>query len=62
MKQKKDNRGGARQGAGRHKTGRDFQVCLKLSKEAYDTLKQFKNRSAYIDELIKQHKVKKAGI
>lgn len=57
MKQKKDNRGGARQGAGRKKTGREYQVCLKLSKEAYVTLKQFKNRSAYIDELIKTYAI-----
>ena len=55
MKQKKDNRGGRRQGSGRKKLGRDYQVCIKLSKEAYDTLKQLKNRSAYIDELIKNY-------
>lgn len=54
MKQKKDNRGGRRQGSGRKRLGRDCQVCLKLSKQAYDILKKFKNRSAYIDELIKR--------
>lgn len=52
---RKDKRGGARQGAGRPKTDREYQLCIRLSKEAYDTLKQFKNRSAYVDELIKTY-------
>lgn len=57
MKQKKDNRGGRRQGSGRKKLGRDYQICLKLSKQAYDVLKQIKNKSAMVDELIKNYKL-----
>lgn len=57
MEQKKDNRGGRRQGSGRKKLGRDYQICLKLSKQAYDVLKQIKNKSAMVDELIKNYKL-----
>lgn len=57
MEQKKDKRGGRRQGSGRKKLGRDYQICLKLSKQAYDVLKQIKNKSAMVDELIKNYKL-----
>lgn len=57
MEQKKDNRGGRRQGSGRKKLGRDYQICLKLSKQAYDVLKKIKNKSAMVDELIKNYKL-----
>jgi hypothetical protein len=46
------NRGGARPGAGRHKTGRDIPVCFKITKEAYNILAQIKNKSEYINRIV----------
>lgn len=53
MEEVKKKRGGKRPGAGRPANGRNISIGLKISKEAYDILGKQKNRSKFIDELIK---------
>ena len=50
----KSKKGGARPGSGRPETGRNIRVCIKLSKEVVDYLRGIKNKSEYIDNLIRQ--------
>lgn len=47
-------RGGRRPGAGRPANNRNIMVAVRISKEAADILNTQKNKSEYIDELIKK--------
>ena len=50
-----ENYGGTRRGAGRPETDRKKMLGVRLSQEAFEKLCRLtKNKSAYIDELIKQ--------
>jgi len=49
-----NNWGGYREGGGRPKTDRNMAVTIRISQEAADILKAQKNKSEFIDTLIKQ--------
>lgn len=50
-----ENYGGTRRGAGRPETDRKKMLGVRLSQEAFEKLCRLtKNKSEYIDELIKQ--------
>ena len=51
----KHTRGGYREGGGRPATGRDLPVTVRISREAFDKLKAVKNKSEFIDKLIKDN-------
>lgn len=53
---KKSGRGGARPGSGRKALGKKA-VTLKLSPESIDKLAQVKNKSEFVDGLIKKAKL-----
>lgn len=55
MTEQTNKRGGARPGSGRPVTDRNIPVMVRLSQEAADKLKRLtRNKSEFIDELIKQ--------
>ena len=55
MKEKDKNWGGARDGAGRHPSGRNVPLMVRITQEANDKLNRLTdNKSEYIDTLIKQ--------
>jgi len=54
MKEKLSNRGGYREGGGRPPTGRSKSISVRISQEAHEILKPIKNKSEYIDKLIKE--------
>lgn len=55
MKEKDKNWGGARDGAGRHSSGRNVPLMVRITQEANDKLNRLTdNKSEYIDTLIKQ--------
>lgn len=51
----KHTRGGYREGGGRPATGRDFPVTVRISKEALEKLGTVRNKSEFIDRLIKEN-------
>lgn len=51
----KHTRGGYREGGGRPATGRDFPVTVRISKEALEKLGTIRNKSEFIDRLIKEN-------
>lgn len=51
---KKNTHGGYRPGGGRPPTNRNISVNFRISKEAADILNKQKNKSEYIDNLIKE--------
>ena len=53
---KKENRGGARPGAGRPRNGRTKAISLRISSEAYEIYQSWANKTEVIDTLIKQNK------
>lgn len=53
MEDKKQH-GGRRSGAGRPANGRNIMVGVRITKEAADILNAQHNKSAFIDNLIKQ--------
>ena len=46
--------GGYREGGGRPSTDRNVAISVRISQEANELLKQQKNKSEYIDRLIKE--------
>lgn len=46
--------GGYREGGGRPSTDRNIAISVRISQEANELLKQQKNKSEYIDRLIKE--------
>ena len=46
--------GGYREGGGRPATDRNVAISVRISQEANELLKQQKNKSEYIDRLIKE--------
>jgi hypothetical protein len=54
MEQQKKQRGGHRPGAGRPANDRSIMVGVRISQEAADILNAQKNKSEFIDNLIKQ--------
>jgi len=52
---KRSGRGGARPGSGRPALGKKA-MTFKLSKESYEKLQTIKNKSEYVDALIKAAK------
>lgn len=52
----KPSRGGVRPGAGRPETDRNIPINVRISQIAYDIYKDIKNKSEYIDNLIKNEK------
>lgn len=55
MEQQKKQRGGSRPGAGRPANDRSIMVGVRISKEAADILNAQKNKSEFIDNLIRNH-------
>lgn len=53
MEQQKKQRGGYRPGAGRPANDRNIMVAVRISQEAADILNAQKNKSEYIDNLIR---------
>jgi len=51
----KKQRGGSRPGAGRPANDRSIMVGVRISQEAADILNAQKNKSEYIDNLIRNH-------
>ena len=51
----KKKHGGRRSGAGRPTNDRNILVAVRISQEAADILNTQRNKSEYIDELIKNH-------
>lgn len=51
---KKENRGGARVGSGRPREDRKCMLSVRISLEASEMIKTMKNKSEYVDELIKR--------
>ena len=47
-------RGGPREGSGRPRTDRKIAVSFRISQEAADKLATIKNKSEFLDELIKR--------
>lgn len=54
MEQQKKQRGGRRPGAGRPANDRSILVGVRISQEAADILNAQKNKSEFIDNLLKQ--------
>lgn len=54
MDAEKKSWGGYREGGGRPSTDRNVPVMVRISQEAADLLKRQKNKSEYIDRLIKE--------
>lgn len=54
MERERSNWGGARPGGGRPPTNRNVSVNFRISQEAADLLNKQKNKSEYIDNLIKE--------
>jgi len=52
---KTSGRGGRREGSGRPVTAYKVPLMVRISQEAADKLAGVKNKSKYIDELIKNH-------
>jgi len=50
----KKNWGGYREGGGRPATDRNIAISVRISQEANELLKRQKNKSEYIDRLIKE--------
>lgn len=50
----KSNRGGVRPNSGRPSTDRKVVLSVRISQEASDLMEGVANKSAYIDNLIKQ--------
>ena len=50
----KNTHGGSRPGAGRRANDRKCMVLVRISPEAHEMLKPVRNKSEYIDRLIKQ--------
>ena len=50
---KKENRGGARPGSGRPAGERTYPIAVRISKQAMEILSKKKNKSEFIDSLIK---------
>jgi hypothetical protein len=59
MSNEKKKRGGSRPGAGRPVNDRNIMVGVRISQEAADILNAQKNKSEYIDNLIRNHVEKK---
>ena len=61
--EKKNNRGGRREGAGRRCSGRSIAMTVRISPEALDKLNELtRNKSEYIDALIcKAYEEREAG-
>lgn len=57
---KKSNRGGRREGAGRHKRIESQKVLFYFEKELYDKFPKSINRNAYINDAVRE-KMKKDG-
>ena len=55
MNETKKQRGGSRPGAGRPVTDLKLRLSLRISKEAHDKISKIRDKSAYIDNLIKQN-------
>ena len=55
MSNEKKKRGGSRPGAGRPANDRNIMVGVRISQEAADILNAQKNKSEYIDNLIRNH-------
>jgi len=53
--QQKKQRGGSRPGAGRPANDRNIMVGVRISQEAADILNAQKNKSEYIDNLIRNY-------
>ena len=53
--EEKKQRGGSRPGAGRPANDRNIMVGVRISREAADILIAQKNKSEYIDNLIRNH-------
>jgi hypothetical protein len=53
MNEQTNKRGGARQGAGRKANDRNYTLHVRISQEAADILNAQKNKSEYIDNLIR---------
>lgn len=49
-----NNHGGRRTGAGRPANDRNVMISVRVSKEAADKLATVKNKSEFIDNIIKQ--------
>jgi len=54
MEEKKSNRGGKREGAGRHKRVESKTVLLYLEKGLNDALPKSINRNAYINDAVRE--------
>jgi hypothetical protein len=54
MADEKKQWGGYREGGGRPATDRNVAISVRISQEANELLKQQKNKSEYIDRLIKE--------
>lgn len=54
MEQQKKQRGGRRPGSGRPANDRNIMVGVRVSQEAADILNAQKNKSEFIDTLIKE--------
>lgn len=52
--QKNNGHGGARKGSGRRNLGRDIPLSVRISLESARLIQGVKNKSEYIDELIKK--------
>lgn len=50
----KNTWGGYREGGGRPPTDRNISLSVRISKEAHELLKVQRNKSEYIDRLIKE--------
>lgn len=55
MVEKKKGRGGARPGSGRPRTERNNLISIRISDEAKEILNKKKNKTAWIDELIREN-------
>lgn len=52
--EEREQRGGYRPGSGRPETDRKFAVTVRISQEAAEKLNTIKNKSEFIDKLIKE--------
>ena len=48
-----ERRGGRRKGAGRKRMYRDYTICIKVSKEAYDNYLRIEKKSEFLDSFLK---------
>lgn len=55
MTQQKNTHGGRRSGAGRPANDRSIPLMVRISQQAADIVNGQKNKSEFIDNLIKQH-------